>query len=130
MRIARGPLPGRERTRGENVVPMINLVFLLLIFFLLTATIAPPEPFPVRPPEGASGGEAPPGPPLYLSAAGEIAWGEARGEAVWAALAARDGTEPLVIRADRAAPARRLAEVTARLAALGIIETALMLEAP
>lgn len=34
-------LPQR-RSRPESVVPMINIVFLLLIFFLMTAQIAPP----------------------------------------------------------------------------------------
>ncbi|MEM1152412.1 MAG: biopolymer transporter ExbD, partial [Pseudomonadota bacterium] len=32
--------PDRKR-RAENYVPMINVVFLLLIFFLMTAQIAP-----------------------------------------------------------------------------------------
>lgn len=33
----------RRRT-GESVVPMINVAFLLLIFFLMVAVIAPPDP--------------------------------------------------------------------------------------
>ncbi|NHX27772.1 biopolymer transporter ExbD, partial [Escherichia coli] len=39
-----------RRDRGENIVPMINVVFLLLIFFLMTAQIGPPAPIDVTPP--------------------------------------------------------------------------------
>ena len=34
----------KRRPRGESIIPMINVVFLLLIFFLLTAQIAPADP--------------------------------------------------------------------------------------
>ncbi|NBB97258.1 MAG: biopolymer transporter ExbD [Alphaproteobacteria bacterium] len=40
----------RPRAPRESVVPMINVVFLLLIFFLMTAQIAPPDPVDVTPP--------------------------------------------------------------------------------
>jgi periplasmic protein TonB len=40
-----------RRPRAESVVPMINVVFLLLVFFLMTATIAPPDPFASVPPD-------------------------------------------------------------------------------
>ncbi|WP_322867174.1 biopolymer transporter ExbD [Aquicoccus sp. G2-2] len=42
------PRPVR-RPRGEAILPMINVVFLLLIFFLMTAELAPPEPVAVAP---------------------------------------------------------------------------------
>ena len=38
------PDAARAPTR-DSTVPMINIVFLLLIFFLITAQIAPPAPF-------------------------------------------------------------------------------------
>ena len=41
--------PPRKPAR-ESVVPMINVVFLLLIFFLMSAQIAPPDPVEVAPP--------------------------------------------------------------------------------
>ncbi|MBL4543543.1 MAG: biopolymer transporter ExbD, partial [Rhodobacteraceae bacterium] len=50
MRLA-APRPTRPR---EPVVPMINVVFLLLIFFLMAAVIAPPEPFGVTLPRAAA----------------------------------------------------------------------------
>ncbi len=33
-----------QRRSSENIVPMINVAFLLLVFFLMTAVIMPPEP--------------------------------------------------------------------------------------
>ena len=46
-------LPRRSRARAtdENVVPLINIVFLLLVFFMLTGTLRPAEPFDVTPPK-------------------------------------------------------------------------------
>ena len=40
----------RPHTPRESVVPMINVVFLLLIFFLMTAQITAPTPVEVTPP--------------------------------------------------------------------------------
>jgi biopolymer transport protein ExbD len=56
----------RPRPRGESVVPMINVVFLLLIFFVMTATIVPPDPFAARPPSSARAGAAERGEVLHL----------------------------------------------------------------
>ena len=44
------------RRGGDNLLPMINVVFLLLIFFLISAEMTPPEPFEVSSPRGASDG--------------------------------------------------------------------------
>lgn len=45
-------LPEPERREfGENVIPLINIVFLLLIFFMLAGTLSPPDAFDVDPPE-------------------------------------------------------------------------------
>jgi biopolymer transport protein ExbD len=47
------PLLPRHRDR-EPIGPLIDIVFLLLIFFMLAGTLTPPESFPVRPPRSAS----------------------------------------------------------------------------
>ena len=45
----------RRRTRDdERVLPLVNIVFLLLIFFMLTGRLAVPDPFGVAPPHSAS----------------------------------------------------------------------------
>jgi biopolymer transport protein ExbD len=43
-----------RRVAGENVIPLINVVFLLLIFFMLAGALAAPEPFRVEPPASRS----------------------------------------------------------------------------
>ncbi|MGZ3217858.1 biopolymer transporter ExbD [Paracoccus sp. T5] len=98
-----------RKPRGESIIPMINVVFLLLIFFLLTAQIAPSTPFPLTPPDSRSDIPAAARDVLYVSAEGELAWNDARGAAVWDRIAAREGTGPVEIRADAATPAAGLA---------------------
>ncbi len=99
----------KRRPRGELIIPMINVVFLLLIFFLLTAQISPSTPFPVAPPDSSSDIRTQAQDVLYVSATGELAWNEARGEDVWPLIAARTDDGPVQIRADASAPAARLA---------------------
>lgn len=38
----------------RNLVPLINVVFLMLIFFLLVGTIRTPDPIDIKPPESTS----------------------------------------------------------------------------
>ena len=111
--------PVRPRAARENIVPMINVVFLLLIFFLISAQIAPPDPFDVAPPElnnGAPGGSQD---VLYIAADGRLAFNEARNEAVFDALRSLPEETTLAIRADAALPAAVLAALLPRLAEAG-----------
>ena len=107
-----------RKPRGESIIPMINVVFLLLIFFLLTAQISQPTPFPLTPPESASDTRAEDRDVLFISSEGELAWNEAEGDAVWQAIAAQDSDAPIEIRADAATPAVTLAEHLSRLRAI------------
>ena len=111
------------RRRGESVVPMINVVFLLLVFFLITATIAPPDPFATEPPRSEGGVGAQLDEVLYIGADGGLAFGDTRGEAVFAAVP-EDG--PLRIRADARLEARDVAAILARLAAAGVSDVRLV----
>lgn len=45
----------RPAPADEPVIPLVNIVLLLLVFFLLTGTLATPEPLPVTPPVSAQG---------------------------------------------------------------------------
>ena len=121
------PAPTR-RDRPESIVPMINVVFLLLVFFLMTATIAPAEPFAVTPPASRADLPAPAERLLWLGPDGRLAHAGQAGEAALAALAAA-GPGPVTIRADRQAEGAALARLLTRLAALGITETLLVVEA-
>ncbi|MGR3541377.1 MAG: biopolymer transporter ExbD [Hasllibacter sp.] len=107
------PLP--ERRPADPALPMINVVFLLLVFFLIAATLAPPAPLAVEPPT-AEGTPARPGATLHLSADGTAALGDLRGEE---AIAAAIAAGPVTLRADAAAEARAVAGLLARIAAGG-----------
>ena len=132
--------PPRRRP-PETIVPMINVVFLLLIFFLMTAQIAPPDPFDVAPPEVV--GDNPPAEgefTLHLGPGGTLAFGAAEGEA--AALAALaealeahcavggcpDTAPPptLVLRADAGVLGARLAALMPKLGRAGFSEVRLV----
>lgn len=123
------PLNHRRR-RGENIVPMINVVFLLLIFFLMTAQIVPPAPFDVTPPRSTAADPAAEPDTLYLSATGALAYEGAFGEDALAALGARDSTVPLTLRADASLSAVTLATLLPKLAAAGVRETRLITGGP
>jgi biopolymer transport protein ExbD len=120
----RTPSPKRP---ADPIVPMINIVFLLLIFFLMTATIAAPLPFPVEPPLSDAEGAVERDTPLYVGPDGALAWGEARDDAVFTALAGTD--RPLMVRADRALPGDALARLLRRLSEAGVGEIRLVVGA-
>ena len=113
------------RQPRENVVPMINVVFLLLIFFMLAAQLSPPDPFEIAPPDGDAAEALPDEAALFVSASGDLAFGEARGDAVFALLQARGEDAPLPVRADADLPAGTLAALLPRLAAAGVSDIAL-----
>ena len=64
-----------KRPVRENVVPLINVVFLLLIFFMLTATLRPPESIEVELPALAATARTEPEewPVVLLGADGRLA---------------------------------------------------------
>lgn len=116
MRLLLGEHQGRAALRGNNIVPMINVVFLLLIFFLMVAQLSKPAPVAVSLPQSTGGAETPPGVVLYIDASGEVAFEDARGGVAVArvvALAAPGVT--LTIRADAGADAAAVAALLPRL---------------
>ncbi|MDO5527882.1 MAG: biopolymer transporter ExbD [Paracoccus sp. (in: a-proteobacteria)] len=104
-----------RRPRAESIIPMINVVFLLLVFFVLTAQIAPSTPFEVDPPESEAEIPAQDIGVLYISSEGALAYDDARGDAVWPLIAARSGDSPLEIRADGGASGVLIASILKRL---------------
>lgn len=107
--------PGPPKGRAEPVVPMINVVFLLLIFFLMTAQFADP---------GSAGRsklsvEDAPGPMrsvLILAPSGLVSFGTLRGEA---AITAAAGADPVRLQTDHQTEATALAALLAALAQVG-----------
>lgn len=61
----------------ENILPLINVIFLLLVFFILSGVFVTPELFEVQPPESASEVEVESEPVLVLlNKDGTLAHGE------------------------------------------------------
>lgn len=109
-------VPDRRAPR-ETVVPMINVVFLLLVFLLLSATLVPAPPLEVSLPEAAApGADIAPATVLHVAADGAVASQGLRGEA---ALAAGPPGARVEVRADAALPAATLAALLPRLAGAG-----------
>lgn len=115
-------LPRSGQTARDSVVPMINVAFLLLVFFLMTAVLAPPEPLEVLLPEAEGETEDFSDGVLVVDADGGMALGPYRGEAVFASL-----PEGLIaIRADAGLDAAELARLVGRLAEHGVSDIRLV----
>lgn len=130
--------PPRRQSR-ENILPMINVVFLLLIFFLLSAELAPPEPFPVTPPDARTEDPTDGQLVLFMDQEGQLGFMGETGEdqsltAFRAALAEFcDGAPcdetnrpPVVLRADRAAPGAAVAALLPKLGEMGLRDVELV----
>lgn len=72
MRLTQPPPPRRDQETA--LIPLINIVFLLLIFFMIVGTIAPTDALPIDPPTSRQGRAAEPDPlQLLIDAEGRIA---------------------------------------------------------
>lgn len=117
-------LPTRKPPR-ESVVPMINVVFLLLIFFLMSAQIAPPDPVEITPPVAVSEAPLPESAHVvWLDAAGVLHFDGLTDEAALAQLA--DTPAALTLRADAALPAAEFARVLRVLGEAGLHDVTLV----
>jgi len=109
-----------RKPRAESIVPMINVVFLLLIFFLMTSQIAPPDPFEITPPTANQDGEATAEPVLYINAAGTVHFDGMEGPDAFARLAPLAATsDVLLIKADAQLEASTLAATLTALTQAG-----------
>lgn len=124
MRFAKPP----RRALPESIVPMINVVFLLLIFFLMSARLAPPPALDVDLPQAEGEAQAIDKASLYLSVDG-LAMGALQGDAIWPALAALPKGQMLTLHADAALAGADVAKTLARLAELGITQVELAVRA-
>lgn len=112
-----------KKPKTESIVPMINVVFLLLIFFLMTAQIAPPDPFQVSPPTAteANNRRSDQSITLYVGQDGRMALDQITGEAVFTKIAAiAPQISVLSLRVDAALDGANLAKIMARLSQAGV----------
>ena len=70
----------RPRGHADGLLPLIDVVCVLLIFFLISARMAPPAPFEVDLPRVAAGEESNSTLALFLSATGEPGFRRMTGE--------------------------------------------------
>lgn len=128
MRLQR---PRRRRDDEASILPLINVVFLLLIFFLVAARLTLPDPFGIQPPSSTSEG-----PPegreheVLVAADGRLAFdGETVDEAgLRAALGGWDPADgqPLRLKADSDAEATRVIAVMELMREAGVAKIRLL----
>ncbi|MBA1147640.1 biopolymer transporter ExbD [Ectothiorhodospiraceae bacterium WFHF3C12] len=120
------PEPPR-RGEGENVIPLINVVFLLLIFFMIAGSLGRTELFRVEPPESASEAPLPPeARRVLLADDGRLAL-DGRAVSLEQLGSALDGgAAPVEIKADGGAHAAKLMAVLAAVREAGIEEVELI----
>ncbi len=128
------PRPQRH-SRGISILPLINVVFLLLIFIVLSGVIAAPDPFELMPAQASAGEEvdgADGETTVYVSGSGALRFRELSDEAAIVALIAQlagtDVLATLTLRADAAVPAVRIVKLVESLRATGITRIQLQAE--
>lgn len=110
--------PARSAT--ENIVPMINVVFLLLIFFLMTAQIAPPDPFEITPPDLSQSDTVSEGDfTVYVGADGRLSVDGIEGADALTRAANRIAGASVILRADAGVAAGRFADIMRQLSEAG-----------
>ena len=120
------PPPPRPRDEDQRILPLINVVFLLLIFFMLAGRLAASDPFTISPPESVS--QTPPhGHEMLVLIGGDgrlaVDGVETDAAGLQAALQARmaSGEAPQVhLKADGGAEAAQVIAIMERMRAAGV----------
>tara|TARA_R110000824_G_scaffold399843_1_gene606042 strand:+ start:129677 stop:130081 length:405 start_codon:yes stop_codon:yes gene_type:complete len=124
----------RQRPPYETMVPLINVVFLLLIFFLLAGTMEPAEPVPVDLPAGQIDDKNSRLPAtLYLEKDGFVWFGENMAPPELSGVLVKgflkdEGTDRVAIKADQEAPADALLTLMEALRKAGVKEVTIQTE--
>jgi len=132
------PPPKRPRSTEENILPLINIVFLLLIFFMLAGVLAKSPPFELTPPDTHETGNPAQldNQVLAVAADGRIAFGgetfgrandnNTTNTALTEALADWPQDTPLQVRADGQLKSAELTALFTTLRRAGIVEIDLL----
>jgi biopolymer transport protein ExbD len=117
---------GPAKKRHDRLIPMINIVFLLLAFFIIAGTVRVAAPLAVAPPVSAGAGMVDSrSPTLLIDARGRLAYDGAirdldQAIALIVKRLEKDADAELHIKADRAVPVRFVLPVLDRLQAANI----------
>lgn len=123
--------PRRRRDEDAGILPLVNVVFLLLIFFIVAGELAASDPFPITPTESASETPAAPGRLIAFGAGGTLALdGVVMDEAALLATLdealAREPATEIRIKADGRADATALVALLGSLREIGAATVTLM----
>ncbi|MFV0243839.1 MAG: ExbD/TolR family protein [Qingshengfaniella sp.] len=114
------------RPARENTIALINIVFLMLIFFLVAGQLAPPLDPDLTPAQSAQEDQAPPPDAAMLMADGRLRM--AGQDVTPEDLVAARGMAPVRIVPDREVPATALLGVAGALHRAGAAEVVLVVE--
>ncbi len=126
--------PERPKREYEYLVPLINVVFLLIIFFLVTGTMQQAEPVKVDLPQGAIDETKPAeAVTVYLGADGFVYFHDQVAEARFAPFMLRsfflkEGHRSVQIRADKNADAEVLVDMMEQMREINIEEIIILTE--
>lgn len=124
----------RRRPPYETMVPLINVVFLLLIFFLLAGTMGPTEPVEVSLPKGSFDDKNTRQPAvIYVDKEGFVWLGEKMVPPEVSGIFVKGflkeaGTDRVAIKADQTSPVDALLTLMEGLRAAGVKEVTLQTE--
>lgn len=109
------------RDMEDHILPLINIVFLLLIFFMVAGALTTPQAVDVEPPEAAVEGDEPEQDDrtLYITADGALSLGEESVELEGLAEAVGE-REEILLRADEAVEGVRVVAVMRALREAGL----------
>ena len=114
-----------SRVKKESIIPMVNVIFLLLIFFLMTSSFIIPDPFELDKPYADSSNKVSTEERLYISKTGKVLISDRVNENAWRYLE-QNTPEKLLLIADSSFPAKDLLNISEKLKELGVIELNLL----
>lgn len=124
-----------RRPRGASILPLINVVFLLLMFIVVAGVIRSPDPFALTPTQAGQGEDAgaiDPDTTLFVSVEGGIRFRQTATEDAALAeitrLASAGELTLLTVRADARAPAADIVQLVEALRETGLEQVQLQSE--
>ena len=114
-----------RRVAKESIIPMVNVIFILLIFFLMTSSFIIPDPFEIEKPYADSSNKITREERLYISKTGKIVIANLDNEDAWRYLEKKTPKKLLLV-TDGRFPAKNLLDISEKLKELGVIEINLL----
>ena len=114
-----------RRVAKESIIPMVNVIFILLIFFLMTSSFIIPDPFEIEKPYADSSNKITREERLYISKTGKIVIANSDNEDAWLYLEKKIPKKLLLV-TDGQLPAKDMLDISEKLKELGVIEINLL----